>query len=204
MTLLSLRRMPPSGATPRVESTALTNDGLVFENVYEENLTYVWRAAHRLGIAKADTDDVVQEVFLVAHRRLAEFQRRSSVKTWLFKILLHVVRHHQRTRARKPDQRLADSVDEIDALRDDHAQGPAEAAERADAVRVLDTLLGQLDSEKREVFVLAEVEQLTSVEIADILDLNVNTVYSRLRSAKQDFQRLLVRFQTWEFGRTQS
>jgi RNA polymerase sigma-70 factor (ECF subfamily) len=189
---------------------------LVFEQVYEDNLAYVWRAAHRLGIDRADTDDVVQEVFLVAHRRLAEFEGRSSVKTWLFKILLHIVRHHHRTRARKPDQRGCDQrqgqgqgprddcPDDIDALCDDHGQGPVEAAERADAVRILDSLLGQLDSGKREVFVLAEIEQLSSVEIADILDLNVNTVYSRLRSARQDFQRVLVRFQTCELGRRRS
>jgi len=173
---------------------------LDFEKVYEENLKFVWRAARRLGVNPADTDDVVQEAFFVAHRRLAEFEGRASIKTWLFRILMFVIRHHRRSHQRRPDQRAAESNTDLEQLADGRARGPAEAAERADAVRILDRLLEHLDSEKREVFVLAEIEQLSSVEIAEVLDLNVNTVYSRLRVARQEFQRALTRFQEREMG----
>ena len=195
MSLLSLRRSPPAAASARPGEALLD-----FESVYEENLKFIWRAARRLGIESADTDDVVQEVFVVAHRKLGEFERRASVKTWLFKILMLVVRHHRRTRQRKPGHCVGESPKELDGLRDNHGSGPAEAAERADAVRILDGLLGQLDGEKREVFVLAEIEQLSSVEIAEVLEVNVNTVYSRLRVARQEFHQALTRFQTRELG----
>jgi len=171
-----------------------------FEGVYEENFRYVWRAARRLGIDAADTDDVVQEVFVVAHRRLAEFEGRAQLRTWLYKILVHVVRHYFRTQQRKPGHRAATGTDELATLQDSRGAGPAEAAERADAVRILDGLLARLDPEKREVFVLAEVEELSSVEIAEILGVNVNTIYSRLRVARHEFGRALARFHTHELG----
>lgn len=196
MSLLSLRRSPSAAASSRPGDASLD-----FETLYEENLTYIWRAARRLGVEPADLDDVVQEVFVVAHRKLAEFEGRASCKTWLFRILMLVVRHHRRTQQRKPGHFAAEPLENLEAVHDHPAHGPAEAAERAEAIRILDVLLGQLDGEKREVFVLAEIEQLSSVEIAEILEINVNTVYSRLRVARQEFQQALTRFQARELGR---
>jgi RNA polymerase sigma-70 factor (ECF subfamily) len=168
--------------------------------VYEENLKFVWRAVRRLGIDPADTDDVVQEVFVVAHRKLPEFEGRAQIKTWLYKIAVGVVRHYFRTQRRKPGNRPSPSPADLERLRDGRHAGPVEAAERAEAVRILDGILGRLDAEKREVFVLAEIEQLSSVEIAEILGVNLNTIYSRLRAARQEFERALARFRTHEFG----
>lgn len=170
-----------------------------FTTVYDENFTYIWRAARRLGIDPADTDDVVQEVFVVAHRKLGTFEGRAQVKTWLFKILLHVVRHHRRALERKPGHRVGAAQD-VDALGAPDGRGPVESVERADAVRVLDRMLADLDGDKREVFVLAELEQLSCVEIAEVLGANLNTVYSRLRAARQEFERAVARFHTQEFG----
>ena len=202
MSLLSLRRIrpaagssPPDGGEP---CPALPD----FETAYQENLKFIWRAARRLGIDPGDTDDVVQEVFVVAHRRLPEFEGRAQVKTWLLKILVRVVRQYFRTQLRKPGHRPSPSLDDLDGLRDSQTRGPAEAAERKDAVRILDCLLDRLDCEKREVFVLAEVEQLSAVEIAEVLGANLNTIYSRLRAARQEFQQALARFHTHELGGT--
>jgi RNA polymerase sigma-70 factor, ECF subfamily len=191
---LSLRRTVPA-AVPSGEPCPSALD---FDAVYDEHLTYIWRAARRLGVQPADTDDVVQEVFLVAHRRLSEFEGRAQLKTWLFKILVHVVRHHFRTQQRKPGHRAPDSADDLADLATTTATGPVEALERAEAVRILDRLLARLDEDKREVFVLAEIEDLSVVEIADVLGVNLNTVYSRLRTARQMFERALARFQTQE------
>jgi RNA polymerase sigma-70 factor, ECF subfamily len=194
MGLLSPRRNATAAADLRAEGC------LDFDSIYEQNLKYIWRAARRLGVDPADSDDVVQEVFVVAHRRLPEFEGRAEVRTWLYKILVRVVRHYFRSQQRKPGHRPAATLDELDALRDHRGGGPAEAVERAEAVRVLDALLARLDAEKREVFVLAEIEQLSSVAIAEILGENVNTIYSRLRAARQEFERAVARFQTHEWG----
>lgn len=200
MGLLPLRRISSSAALPQPRGDVHALAAPDFESVYEQNFKFVWRAARRLGIDPGDTDDVVQEVFVVAHRKLPEFEGRSQVKTWLLKILVRVVRHYFRTQQRKPGHRPSSAQGELDILRDPRTRGPSEAAERREAVRVLDRLLSRMDSEKREVFVLAEIEQLSSVEIAEVLGTNINTIYSRLRAARQEFERAVTRFQTRELG----
>jgi RNA polymerase sigma-70 factor (ECF subfamily) len=160
-----------------------------FDDVYREHFGFVWRSARRLGVADASLDDVVQEVFVVVHRRLATFEGRSSVRTWLFGITLRVARDHRRSAARRRDGH------EVAADPDTLATpgGPAESAERAEAVRLLHALLDELDDERREVFVMSELEQLPMPEIAEALGINVNTAYARLRTARQAFEAALAR-----------
>lgn len=162
---------------------------LRLEDIYEESFDFVWRSARRMGVAESSVDDVVQEVFLVAHRRLADFEGRSRVETWLFGILLRVVSDHRRTLRRKGG--LAPLPE---ALADDStARCPAERAETREKVRLLHALLDTLDDDKRAVFVLSELEQLTAPEIAEALGVNLNTVYSRLRVARKKFDEALAR-----------
>jgi RNA polymerase sigma-70 factor (ECF subfamily) len=186
-----------------LESAAAPNRVFVpeFDAVYEAQVDFVWRTVRRMGVREADTDDVVQEVFVIVHRRLAEFAGRAQVKTWVFKILVHVVRHYWRTRQRKPGDRAAEDPAAIQTLVADHEHSPAAMYERVEALRVLDRLLSQLDEEKREAFVLAEIEQMTAAEIAEIIEANVNTVGSRLRAARQEFEKALLRFRAHELRR---
>lgn len=161
----------------------------VFEEIYDAHVDFVWRSARRLGVDEASADDVVQRVFLVVHRRLAEFEGRSSMKTWLFSILLHAIRDHRRTLRRKSPHLLSDAADP-DALADAHARSnPEVALERAEASRIIDALLDSLEEEKRIVFVMAELEQMTAVEIGEATGLDPKAVYSRLRAARTDFER---------------
>jgi len=177
------------------------NRVLDFDVVYEEQMEFVWRTVRRMGVRTADVDDVVQEVFVIVHRRLAEFEGRAQLKTWVFKILVHVVRHYWRTHQRKPGDQAADDPAEIQTLAADHENSPSAVLERVEALRVLDGLLARLDEDKREVFVLAEIEQMSAAEIAEIVEANVNTVSSRLRAARQEFEKALLRFRAQELRR---
>ena len=161
---------------------------LRLEDIYDEHFNFVWRSARRMGVAESSADDVVQEVFLVAHRRLADFEGRSSVKTWLFAILLRVVSDHRRRIRRKGG--LDPLPEGLAACAD---SGPAEQAERRDKIHLLYTLLETLDEDKRAVFVLAELEQMTAPEIAQALSIKLNTVYSRLRAGRKKFETALQR-----------
>jgi RNA polymerase sigma-70 factor (ECF subfamily) len=172
-----------------------------FDAAYESQVDFVWRAVRRMGVRPADMDDVVQEVFFIVHRRLAEFEGRAQLTTWVFKILVHVVRHYWRTHRRKPGDRVAEDSAEIQTLAADHESGPAATLERIEALRVVDRLLAELDEDKREVFVLAEIEQMTAAQIAEIVEANVNTVASRLRAARQEFEKALLRFRARELRR---
>lgn len=160
-----------------------------FGDIYKEHFDFVWRSVKRLGISDALMDDVVQDIFLVVHRKLPEFQGRSTIKTWLFGIVLRVVSGYRRTARRKP------SISMIpDSIKDTKRTNPLESAAKSEAVEILYKLLDSLDDEKREVFVLAELEQMTIQEIADTMGFNVNTVYSRLRAARQAFERAVQRY----------
>jgi RNA polymerase sigma-70 factor, ECF subfamily len=128
-------------------------------------------------------------VFLVAFRRLPEFQGQSSMSTWLYGIALRVVRLHRRTAKRASLHGAIDlgSPFHEDAIADVPSRRPDAAAETADAYRMLLHLLDQLDDDKREIFVLAELDQLPIPQVADLLGLKLNTAYSRLRLARAAF-----------------
>ena len=166
---------------------------VAFADVYQTWFAFVWRSARGLGVADAALDDVVQEIFVVVHRRLADFEGRSTLRTWLSGIVLNVVRHHRRGLARKgprlaPGEEPADPDEQPSAGRD-----PFDRLALSEDARRLQRLLDCLDDEKREVLVLAELEELTVPEIADVLRINLNTTYSRLRLAREQFEAALGR-----------
>ena len=161
----------------------------MFQEVYEAHFDFVWRSVRRLGTPPPMVDDVAQEIFVVVHRRLPEFEGRSSLKTWLFTIVARVVRDHRRRCQRI--SRVTDGADP-ESLLDPLEHGPHERAAQAEAVRALHQILDQLDDDKREVFVLAELEQMRLPEIAEALGMNLNTAYSRLRAARAEFEQAVT------------
>ncbi len=147
------------------------------EAVYREHVHFVWRNARRLGSDESWVDDAVHEVFLVVAERLHEFEARSSMRTWLFAVTFRVVRRLRRNRSRYLSRllRLADQAAESD-------QG--QTWSRDDAGRDLRRILGRLGESKRAVYILAELEGMTTPEIARCLGLKPGTVDSRLRTAR--------------------
>ncbi len=155
--------------------------------VYEEHFDFVWRSLRRLGVPEAQVEDAVHDVFLVAHRRLAEFEGKSSLKTWLFAIALRVAQNQRRSLAR---HRVAESDAEPPAEAD---AAPDVQTERSRAVELGMRLLSELDPDKRAIFILAELEQLPASEIGAALGIPLFTVYSRLRAARRAFDAALAR-----------
>lgn len=169
-----------------------------FEAIYEQFFDFVWRSSRRLGVEEAALDDAVQEVFVVVHRKLHTFQGRSSLRTWLFSITLRVASEHRRARRRKAPERPNDPGD-LSAL-PDLKTGPHESAARAEAALVLRRFLDDLDDDRRAVFILAELEGMSAPEIAEATSANLNTVYARIRSARQSFEEAVRRHRARERG----
>ncbi len=165
---------------------------LSFEGVYESHVEFVFRNAQRLGVADGALDDIVQQVFLVVHRRLVEVAGDAPIKAWLFGILAHVVRDYRRSLRRKSPHSALPPIDPA-TLAEPAGRGPFDALARSEAFEVVVGLLSELSDEKREIFVLSELEQLTAQEISDLIGVNASTVYSRLRAARQDFERAVER-----------
>lgn len=161
---------------------------LSFEDVYHAHFPFVWRSARRLGARDASLDDVVQEVFVVVHRKLAGFEGRSSMRTWLAGIVRRVVADHVRKRGNAP---VGDEPLELESP--SNARGPAEELDAKAAARVLDELLARMPEAQREVFILHEIEEMTGREIAETVGANENTVHTRLRAARRIFEEGLAR-----------
>jgi RNA polymerase sigma-70 factor (ECF subfamily) len=166
--------------------------------VYETHFPFVWRSALRLGTPEANVADVVQETFVVVHRRLGEFEARSTLRTWLFAIALNVVRAHRRALVAKQPHAVRGELYVDPETVPDGRQRPDEHMEKGDAARLVNALLHSLDEDKRAVFVLAELEQMSAPEIASALGVPLNTVYSRLRLARQEFSEAAARHRARE------
>lgn len=153
---------------------------LEFDAVYRDHVGFVWRSLRRFGIAEAELEDAAHEVFLVVHRRLPEFDGRSAITTWLYVIARGVASNRRRS-----DQRRAARLERLPEP--PPPQGPGDQLERSEAVAAVERFLAALPPEQRAVFELCEIEGMRAGEIAEVLGANVNTVYTRLRAARQRF-----------------
>ena len=158
--------------------------------VYDAHADFVWRELQRLGVRESDLDDVFQEVFLVVHKRLSSFNGTSLLVTWLHGICVRVVAGYRRRAwfrretptESTPEGREAptvDAPDELYAIR--QARG------------LLARVLASMDTDKRDVFVMYEIDELTGDEMASILGVPIGTVWSRLSAARKQFQAKLLR-----------
>ncbi|HET9990924.1 MAG TPA: sigma-70 family RNA polymerase sigma factor [Kofleriaceae bacterium] len=146
--------------------------------IYDDHVKFVWRVLGRLGVARADLEDVCQEVFIVVHRRLAEFEGRSTLRTWIYGIALRCASDYRRRDARR--RPASSAVPEI-AIEGSQL----EDLDARDARATLDRLLELLDPDKREVFVLFELEELAMAEVVALVGCPLQTGYSRLHAARE-------------------
>ena len=158
--------------------------------LFDAHAPYLCRVVHRLTGSAAAADDVVQEVFLVAYRRRHELEDRKGIRTWLYRVAVNHVRHGRRSHARY--QRLLDGYKQHpdrEVVGHGPATAPDEASVRRQRGEHIHAVVQKLSEKQREVFVLYELEELEGAEIAEILDLPVNTVWSRLRLARAAFRK---------------
>jgi RNA polymerase sigma-70 factor, ECF subfamily len=168
-----------------------------FETIYREYFDFVWSAVRRLGVSHAATDDVVQEIFIVIHSRLHTLEQPEALRSWIYSVVRRTVSTHHRSRRTKEaaGAALADDAEAWPRI-----STPSDLVEQNDQVKLLWSLLEELDEPKREVFSMAELDELTVPEIAEILGIPLNTAYSRLRAARQAFEEALARRTAHEEG----
>jgi RNA polymerase sigma-70 factor (ECF subfamily) len=163
--------------------------------IYAQHADFVFRNLRRLGVIESAIDDAVQDVFLVVHRRLGDFEARAQVTTWLFGIVLRVAQSYRRSAMRRR-ARLSDTpASEIDEVPVATSESPIDLLERREATTLLHRLLDELDDDKRAMLVCIELEQMTVPEAAESLGLNLNTAYGRLRAARAAFNDAVARTQ---------
>jgi len=176
-----LLAMPAAPAPPRV----------VFADVYAEHGAFVWRSLRRLGVREADIEDVCQEAFVVAHRKLGDF-REGSMRAWLFAIALRVASDYRKRAHIRTEVAL------------DLAMEPWAAAEqprqidRARAKAWLEAILASLEEDKRVVFIAYELEEMPMKDVAAAAGCPLQTAYSRLHAARAHVTSAIARLQKRE------
>jgi RNA polymerase sigma-70 factor (ECF subfamily) len=164
----------------------VVRDGTGFEAIYGEHFAFVWRCLRGLGVPEAGLDDAAQDVFVIVHRRLSEFRGESTLRTWLYAIVRNVASNARRSQRRKGE--LAELP--VDAAAS--AGDPLQSAQDRQAARFVQSFLEGVGDKKRELFVLAVIEQMSVPEVAEALGIPLNTAYTRLRSVRADFQAALA------------
>ncbi|MBL8955764.1 MAG: sigma-70 family RNA polymerase sigma factor [Myxococcaceae bacterium] len=155
-----------------------------WKQLYDANFAFVERICRRLGTPDGELDDLVQETFVVAFKKLGAFTD-GRITTWLYRIAANVVSsRHRRRRIRSallglfsdPEPQLTRAADkEYDAR---------------EAQAAVAQVLERMAPKKREVFALFELDGMSGEEIAERVGCKVDTVWSRLHYARQDFERI--------------
>lgn len=162
-----------------------------FDELYDQYFSFVWRMLRRLGVPPSSVPDAAQNVFMVVYRRHADLRGQELARSWLYGIVVRVAAAERRS-ARK-NQSVAGT--ELEQLADARARNADAEVELGQRLEMLDRLLDTLSDEQREVLVLVELEQLTVPEISELLGVNQNTIYTRLRAARRNFALALSREQ---------
>lgn len=157
-----------------------------FESLFRQHFPAVRRWVRALGVRATDVDDVAQEVFVIAHRRLDQLRQGSSATGWLFSITRRTCANHRRGRVREEARRQ-------------HADGPTampdpeDAVGRREAASILQGFLDGLPDEQRDAFVLYEIEGMKAPEVAEALGVAADSVHSRVRLARDKLARVVAR-----------
>lgn len=148
----------------------------------------IWRLLRRLGVPLAQLDDALQEVFWVAARKLEHIEAGKE-HAFLYGVARRVAANELRQHAGNPPR---GAVEDLERLVDD-APTPEEQLDQARARQLLDAVLDRLPLELRAVLVLFELEGLDVRSIAEIEDIPIGTVGSRLRRAREEFSAIAKR-----------
>ncbi len=157
-----------------------------FEALFRRYFPSARRWVRAMGIPATDVDDVAQEVFLIAHRRLGQLAPDASTTGWLFSIARGTCANHRRGRAREHARRQ--HADPPINLPD-----PEQAVGHREAASILQGFLDELPEDQREAFVLYELEGLKAPEVGETLGISPDTVHSRVRVARDKLGRVVAR-----------
>jgi len=179
-----------AGVAPSKSGRGASNsrDTALFREIFEQESSYVYNTLRRLGVREADLPDLTHDVFVVLYRGLDDYDASLPARPWLFAAAFRVASDHRR-RARVQREVLA--VDDLKAV-DEAPPVDQQIAAHQDRALVI-AALDDLDLDKRAVFVMHDLDGHTIPEISRVLSIPLNTAYSRLRLAREQFRESVQR-----------
>ena len=160
-----------------------------FEAIFQAHSPYVWHSLRRLGVYESDLEDVAHEVFIMLHKKMADYDRARPIRPWIFGFAFRyaaryraLARHRREVKTDDVEYAYADDRAPADELLDDHQRR-----------QLLQAALATIDFDQRAVFIMADMDGISISEIAETLKLSPNTVYSRRRLAREALMAALKR-----------
>lgn len=161
---------------------ASRGDVSAFKEIYEISSTYLYTICYRITGNKEDAEEAAQDAFVSIYRNLGKFEFKSSFKTWIYRIATNMAINIYRKRSK--ERRRTVTFDEgIDP--DKHREEKLTPAEEKEGKEIVRSMLESLPEEQKACVVLKDIEGLKYEEIAEVLKININTVRSRLKRARE-------------------
>ncbi|HET7542988.1 MAG TPA: sigma-70 family RNA polymerase sigma factor [Polyangiaceae bacterium] len=154
---------------------------LSFATIFARDLGYVWTSLRRLGVPNRDLEDLSHDVFFRVYQRLGEYDRERPFRPWLFGFCFRVASDYRRRFANQREILGA----ELEPL--DPAPDALDRLLQAEATSLAQLVLQSLELDRRAVFVMHEIDGCPIPEVANTLGIPLNTAYSRLRLAREQF-----------------
>jgi RNA polymerase sigma-70 factor, ECF subfamily len=174
--MVALGRIP-SSAVAQPCAAALSSPDV--RAIFDQQAAFVWRSLRRLGVPSADLEDATQEVFMVVHTRLAEYQERAAIRSWLYAICMRVSSSHRRRLRRRRETVVPETPEVFTPATQQHS------IEQQEALVLGERLLEALPEKQRAVFILYDVEHMSMAEVAAAVGCPVQTAYARLYKAPE-------------------
>ena len=187
-------KIPAPPVRNALERPTMDAPSMDAKELFRAHAPFVARFLVRLGVHSQDVDDLVQEVFVIAHRHGGYMAGPARPSTWLASIAIGVRSAQRRTRRRRPEH----FTHQAGLHQAAPGANPAEAAETAQALRRVQAAIEAIDPDRRAVFVLFELEGESCEQIASGLGIPLGTVHSRLHTARREFTAAMDRFHAAE------
>jgi RNA polymerase sigma-70 factor, ECF subfamily len=177
-----------------VDSEASNDAKALFTQLFDSHYDFVWATLRKLGVAGEAADDAAQKVFLVAARKLSEIEPRRE-RAFLYGAALRIAAD-----ARYSSRRRSEIFAPLDNTAAAVGIGPDELLDQKRARQMLDDILSSMSLEERSVFSLYEIDGMTMAEVAELHEIPLGTVASRLKRARETFERKVAVLQKRRSG----
>jgi RNA polymerase sigma-70 factor (ECF subfamily) len=181
--VLALRRIFRDGFGGHAGKPKVTSPAPEFRSLFEREFSYVWHTLRRLGVGDADRMDVAQEVFVTVSGLMGDYDPERPLRPWLFGIAYRIGLRYKAL-ARHGREVVVEDPSESP----DRAPLADEAMAQKQRAALVDKAIERIDLTRRAVFIMSEIDGCAMPEIAEALGISVNTGYSRLRLAREEFE----------------
>lgn len=168
-----------------------------FRELYAAELKYVWSSLRRLGVPACDVEDVAHETLLSVYRRLSHYDRSRPLRPWLFGFVYRTAADYRKRSHRRHE--TGDGDDELEEAAYEGPNAEQEIVRRQQRALVL-AALRSMPVERNAIFVMMEIDGYSAPEVSDALGIPLNTVYSRIRTARDEFTAAIRRIQNERGG----